>query len=184
MKVLLDSQIIKIAKIVGIEPNLIKAVCEVESPEGGFLADGRPIILFERHKFEKLTGGIYNKSHSHISNKVPGGYLGGEKEHLRLGEAAKLNRSAALQSTSWGKFQIMGFNYALCGFVSLQSFINAMYRSEEAQLMAFIKFITSQKLIDHLKNKDWKKFARGYNGPAYARNKYDKKLEAAYKKLT
>jgi hypothetical protein len=31
-----------------------------------------------------------------------------------------------------------------------------------------------------LKAKDWAKFAKLYNGPNYAINKYDIKLEAAY----
>ena len=48
-----------------------------------------------------------------------------------MGEAAHLNRIAALKSASWGKFQLMGFNYKLCGFNSLQAFVNAMYKNEE-----------------------------------------------------
>jgi hypothetical protein len=31
-------------------------------------------------------------------------------------------------------------------------------------------------------NKDWAKFARGYNGPGYAQNAYDVKLAQAYEK--
>ena len=35
-----------------------------------------------------------------------------------------------------------------------------------------------------LKAKDWANFARGYNGPAYAKNRYDVKLAAAYAKFS
>ena len=31
-----------------------------------------------------------------------------------------------------------------------------------------------------LQKKDWKAFARLYNGPAYAQNRYDEKLSTAY----
>ncbi|WP_442499688.1 N-acetylmuramidase domain-containing protein [Methylobacter sp. sgz302048] len=37
-------------------------------------------------------------------------------------------------------------------------------------------------LAEHLKSKAWKSFARAYNGPKYAENQYDIKLEVAYKK--
>lgn len=172
----------EVARLLGVEVAAIKAVCEVEAPRGGFHSDGQPRILFERHKFHQFTGGIYSKKHPEISNPRAGGYKGGKEEHLRLQMACKLNRTAALKSASWGKFQIMGFNYRLCGFSNLQSFINAMYKSEREQLEAFSKFIQSVGLKDELQRKDWKGFARGYNGRAYYKNKYDLKMEKAYLK--
>ena len=57
-----------------------------------------------------------------------------------------------------------------------------MYRDEALQLEAMCRYIVTNKLINALKNKDWRAFARGYNGPAYARNSYDVKLGNAYKK--
>lgn len=33
-----------------------------------------------------------------------------------------------------------------------------------------------------LKNKDWAAFAKGYNGPEYAVNKYDVKMKDAYER--
>lgn len=35
-----------------------------------------------------------------------------------------------------------------------------------------------------LMNRDWAAFARAYNGPAYAKNRYDQKLAAAYARAT
>lgn len=35
-----------------------------------------------------------------------------------------------------------------------------------------------------MKNKDWAKFAKSYNGPAFAQNKYDEKLAKVYKKYS
>src|SRR5690554_4118721 len=44
-----EDDIIRAAQALGVEPAAIKAVNEVESRGRGFLPDGRPVILFERH---------------------------------------------------------------------------------------------------------------------------------------
>ena len=43
-------------------------------------------------------------------------------------------------------------------------------------------FIQSNRLDTYLRNNDWTGLAKRYNGPAYAENQYDKKLEKAYHK--
>jgi hypothetical protein len=74
----------------------------------------------------------------------------------------------------------MGFNHVQCGFNLLQSFINAMYKDEDSHLLAFTNYILSTHLDDELREQDWQGFARGYNGSAYHKNKYDEKLVAAF----
>lgn len=182
MKTLTEQDYRDAAKEIGCEVAVIKAVAEVESLNGGFQADGKPKILFERHKFHQFTNGKYSKENPDISNVRPGGYT--SNEHSRLEKAAKLNRTEALKSASWGKFQIMGFNFGIVGFKTLQDFINAMYRSEADQLKAFVQFIKSNKLDDELRDKRWVDFARIYNGKNYHINKYDKRMAAAYKKFS
>lgn len=173
------------AKQLNCEVAVIRAVAEVESLGDGFLPDGRPVILFERHRFHKLSGGKWSKTNPDISSSTPGGYgKSGVHQHDRLAKASALNREYALMSASWGKFQIMGDNWKSLGYKSLQEFINAMYHSEQKQLDAFIRFVKANKLDDELRNKQWASFARQYNGPNYAINKYDIKLAAAYKKYT
>lgn len=86
-----------------------------------------------------------------------------------------------MMSCSWGKFQIMGFNYAVCGFTSVGAFVDAMKESEE-NTDAFVEFIISEHLADELRRHDWKGFARTYNGAGYAENKYDTKMAAAYRR--
>lgn len=170
------------AGVLNCEVAAIKAVCQVEAPRGGFLADGRPTILFERHKFSQFTMGVYDAKYPDISNRKAGGYgADGAHQHERLARAAVLEREPALKSASWGKFQLMGFNYAACGFITLQSFINAMYQSEGAQLNAFVGFIIHEGLADELRQHRWADFARRYNGPNYAINRYDTKMAAAYR---
>ncbi|MFT4092126.1 MAG: N-acetylmuramidase family protein [Niabella sp.] len=173
------------AIILSSEAAIIKAVAAIESNGEGFLATGEPKILFERHIFSRRTGGIYDYANPDISNPVPGGYgAAGTNQHKRLQQAVALNRNAALMSASWGKFQIMGFNYALAGYNSLQEFITAMYKSEREHLIAFTRYIISASLDDELRQKQWTDFARKYNGPDYRKNQYDSKLEAAYKKYS
>ena len=180
MKVLQECDFVTAANLLGCEVAAVKAVAEVESTGSGFQTDGKPKILFERHYFHKLTNGRFSKTHPEISNPAAGGY--GSNQHARLEQAAKLDREAALQSASWGKFQIMGAHWKALGYKSIQDFINAMYANETEHLMAFVKFVKTNGLADELKRKDWAGFAKGYNGPAYAKNQYDKKMALAYEK--
>ncbi len=172
----------------GIDPCTLKAVCAVESNGTGFLPSGKAKILFEGHVFwrELKKRGIDPEpmadSHRTVlySKWTKAHYLGGEKEYSRLEEAKTLHEEAALASASWGAFQIMGFNYAVCGYGSVGEFVEAQCRGAADQLDAFCKFIVKNNLLKHLKNEDWAAFAKGYNGPGYAENKYDQRLEAEY----
>ncbi len=173
------------AQLLKCEPAAIWAVCDVEAPRGGFNPDGTPVTLFEGHKFYSFTNGIYAQSHPSICyprwdrSKYGKSW---QAEQQRLQQAMQLDRRQALKSASWGRFQIMGFNYSMCGFVELQAFINAMYESERAQLMAFVEYLKTTKLDAHLRFKNWAAFAKGYNGPSYEQNLYDVKLANAYEK--
>ena len=62
-----------------------------------------------------------------------------------------------------------------------------MSEHEREHLDAFGRFISiasfsGRKLIDWLREKQWAKFANGYNGSGYEQNKYDIKLQKAYEK--
>lgn len=172
------------AKSLGCEVAAIRAVADIESAGGGFLSSGRPKILFEAHVFSRETKRVYDTSHPKISSRRwnKSFYIGNEKEYDRLVAAMKLDRNAAIRSTSWGKFQIMGFNHKAAGYESLEKFLADMYISESKQLDGFVSFLKSKSLDTPLKNKDWATFAEGYNGSSYKENKYDTKLKAAYEK--
>lgn len=170
----------------------IKAIIKVESKEQGFTPEGKPIILFERHIFYKylLKAGYdvetLSTGNEDILSPRYGGYTT-RTEYDRLRRAIMISgkydpeiEKYALMSTSWGLFQIMGFNYASLGYESIDSFVRAMYRSEYEQLLAFIRFIQVNHLAKYLQARSWAEFAKRYNGPAYARNKYDQKLEYWY----
>src|SRR6478736_4437274 len=175
-----DAAIADAAQKLGCEVAAVRAVIDVES-RGGFLPDGRPKILFERHFFSRLTGHQFDGSHPDISNPQFGGYgAGGAHQYDRLAEAIPLNRDAALRSASWGLFQIMGDHCQTLGFADAEAFVAAMVSGEAAQLDAFVAFVKVNGLADELARHDWTGFARRYNGPAFATNKYDTKLAAAY----
>ena len=189
-KKLTDSQILSQAKALGVEATALKAVIEVECKGSGFNADGTPVILFERHVMRqrliangqvKIADQMMIKRPD-LCNKTDGGYGLYSAQHGRLNAAAQYHRASALESASWGIGQVMGYHWQSLGYPSLQAFINAMYKDEASQLEAMCRYIKVNGLVNALKNKDWKAFARGYNGIAYAKNSYDIKLANAYMK--
>jgi hypothetical protein len=190
---LTEADFVAAAKLLKCDVAAIKAVAEVESAGNGFLSDGRVKILFEGHQFYKFTKGAFAQSHPTICHKKwtkvhytkgPNADVRGAGELARLEQAMALNRSAALMSASYGKFQIMGFNFPVCGFSNVNDFYDAMKLSEGSQLQAFCSYIIGNSIDDELREHKWAGFARRYNGSEYWKNKYDQKLAAAHKKYS
>lgn len=188
-KFLSEKDLKDVAKELGVELAAMKAVNEVESMGVGFIA-GKPKILFEGHIFwkrlkvhglqpEDWKDGNEDILYSRWTSKH---YEGGLAEHNRLAKAKKIHESAALESASWGLFQIMGFHYKSLGYKSPQQFVQKMEKNEREHLVAFARFIKFHKLDGYLKDHEWAQFARKYNGPGYKKNKYDEKLARAYEK--
>ena len=195
-KFLAEQDLIDFATKYNLELAAVKSVNEIESSGKGFLTDGNPKILFEGHVFWKELKNRNIDPHTLLNNNskdvlyqkwTKKYYLGGTKEYLRLQKAASLKNSkdvhdAAYCSASWGAFQIMGYHYKSLGYSSIDDFVSKMNLHEREHLNAFGRFLEVNNLIIHLKNKNWAKFARGYNGSGYKKNKYDEKLEKAYQK--
>lgn len=181
---LADADIAAWADKLGVEPALIAAVAEVESAGAGFLPDKRPKILFEAHVFGRLTSHHYDASHPNISAPAWDRSLYGAQgahQYDRLAQAVALDRAAALQSASWGKFQIMGMNYKVAGFPDIEAFVRAMSDSEAQHLRAFIGFCQANDLVRFLAAHDWRSFTRGYNGSGQV-DAYAQKLAEAYRR--
>lgn len=175
------------AQLLGCDVAAIKAVAEVESRGYGFNEDGTPKTLFEGHWFSRFTKGKYDEEYPTISyprftKKFYGKTQEAEKGRLSL--ASSLDRQSALMSASWGKFQIMGFNFPVCGFKKIQDFVNAMYRDEDEHLDAFCNYVINVGLADELRDQRWDDFAYRYNGPEYQKNDYAGKLARAYIKYS
>lgn len=161
----------------------VKAVAEVESRGAGFYANGFPTLLFERHVFRKYTDGKYNKSHPHLSGSQGNYGKAGQNQRNKFNEAYALDPIAAIKACSWGKFQVMGFNWKVAGYSGVVDFFNAMQRDEGEHLNAFIGFVIGNRLDDEIRHKDWAGFAYGYNGAGYKANKYDTAMARAYAKF-
>ncbi|HBO5583992.1 TPA: DUF3380 domain-containing protein [Pseudomonas aeruginosa] len=187
------------AQRLGLPLAIVYAVNEVESAGAGFLANGKPKILFERHQMYRQLctprtpddDAAELKRHADelvalspsLVNPTPGGYAGGTAEHQRLAQARMIDDTAALESASWGAFQIMGYHATRLGYESVQAFAAAMASGEPAQFDAFVRFIEADPaLLKALKARKWADFAKLYNGPTYARNLYDVKLQRAYER--
>ncbi len=168
---------------------VIKAFAEVESGgKSGFGSDGLPVIAYEGHIFRRLTKRLHDR-HMRLSyvylEKAGAQWKLNNRSHSvswqTLRAAMELDANAALQSCSWGKFQIMGFNHKACGFENVLDFVMAMKTGEREQLMGFVKFCKSRSdLISAIMAKDFKKIACLYNGVNYG--DYDKRMERSYKK--
>ncbi len=190
-KRLVPKDLITQAKKLRLAPAALKAVTDVEARGSGFLPDGRLIILFEGHIFwneleaiGKDPATLVNAATSDIlypkwTKKF---YQGGAGEYDRLERARNINTTAANRSASWGMYQIMGFNCRAAGFDTAEAMLAAFLVHERAHLKAFAAFLKVNNLVEPLRTKNWAAFARGYNGPKYAENEYDKKLARAYSK--
>lgn len=183
-KKLTPAAISRAAKRLRVQEAAVRALLTVEAPDGGFLPDGQVTILFEPHKFSEYTNRRFDKSHPDLSYPVWGTRPYGKRseQHAKLQRAVALDRDAALRATSYGIPQILGNNWKKVGCSSLQDFINKMFSGEDAQLDLMVNFIKSDnELWSALKTSNWPVVARKYNGTAYAKNQYDKKLAAAFR---
>lgn len=173
------------AKELNIEEAAVRAVTEVESNGRGFKLDGTIKILFEGHHFYKRIENPELKMNKDTADiiypKWVKTYYKGNQWN-RLNKAIKIDEKAALESTSWGMFQIMGFNHSLCGFSNVKDFVEFNKKDEANQLLCFLRYCAARNLDDHLRNLDFEKFAKAYNGPSYKKNNYHTKLKEAYKK--
>lgn len=200
---------------------MIKAVGIVESRGDGYNSDGSLKSLYERHinyKLCKKAGCLKEAQQAlpvDLFSKKTGGYKGGTAEYTRAEEAylglEKVFRElpwiaadrelsefkaldTVLQSKSWGRWQIMGFNHALAGFDTPIEMVRAFHESEVAQLDGFVSFLQNTGLVKHLRDAEalldagknprpaLSKFAIGYNGKSH--KNYDAKIAAEYNKLS
>jgi len=178
----------------GLDAGSIYAIVRTES-NGHFRWRGGKIpILFERHWAYRL----YKKKHGvrkadRLARKYPkiinpraGGYGKFSAQYGKLSKAIKLlGKEIAHQSTSFGAFQIMGFNHKVCGFDSAVEMSDAYHADPQIeQIKGFIEFVKNYrngKLLKAVKARNWSKVALIYNGKAYRKNSYHTKLEIAYR---
>ncbi|MDB6179018.1 N-acetylmuramidase domain-containing protein [Paracoccus sp. Z330] len=156
-----------------LDPDIIRAVWQVESAGRGFRSDGTLERRYEPHHF-------------------PGSGITSWRESLKiktarrdqmLREAYDRKPEAALDATSFGGPQIMGFNAEAAGYRSAMEMVTAMAADENEHLAAFLRLVDGWGLITVLAAHDWHRFASRYNGSGQAAV-YAEKIETAYRRLT
>lgn len=179
------------AREAGLDSVGLMAVAEVESGGHAFATfDGRrePLIRFEGHYFDRRLAGslLAQARQARLAHPIAGRIANPADQRGRwrmLDRAAEISRKAAYESVSWGLGQVMGAHWAWLGYADVDA-LAAEARSGalgQARLMA--RFIVKAGLADALSGRSWAAFARGYNGPGFRRNSYDRKLSAAYARL-
>lgn len=169
----------------GCDQAALEAVLHVETGGHGFDILKRPKMLFEPHIFYAQIKGDPPK----LGIAIDAGLAypnWGEKpypadSYPHLSAATAIDEELAFRSASWGLPQILGENFKAAGYASAVAMVQAFVDGgEDEHLKAMASFIIASKLAAPLKAHNWAHFARGYNGAAYAKNGYDRKLASAY----
>lgn len=185
-KALADADLVDAAAKLSVTTKHVRMVLKVESGGKSFDDRGRPIILFEPHIFHRQTKGRHSPASFSYTPWRPGKYprtYDGRWE--QMADAAERDERAALESASWGLFQIMGFHWQSLGYDSVQDFAERMTTGEPAQLDAVVRFINENGLAAKLRAckagepETCRAFAKGYNGGGYATNRYHIKMAEA-----
>ena len=180
----------RIADELGVEIAVIKAVSDIEAGKShqGFIAPGMPTLNFSKNMFSNnlrkrgvtVSSAVRRSSEAFkaLNRKKYGSY--GKAQHARLKAAMEIDSVSAILSCYWGMFQIGGFNWRRCQVESVDEFARLMAESEAMQLELFARFMQSTGMVEYLRKKNWRAFARAYNGAGYARKGYHTRLAAAY----
>lgn len=173
----------KVATEFGFEKAVMLAFVEVETGGRGFdPVTGKIIIQFEPSWFKKKApyapSGIWSVNTVDVQSK----------EWPAFNNAFVLNPDAAMQSTSIGLGQIMGFHFKRLGFETVGDMWDNAKESLENQIRQIAKFIdTDQHLKQAIKAKDWFTIAKIYNGSGfmeiarkYKREPYNISMQKAY----
>lgn len=168
-----------LAKEFGLAIASLEAVIAVESGGKGFdETTGKIIIQFEPAWFKRKAP--YTPSGAWSLNGV-------EKqagEWKAFNDAFKKNPTAAMESTSIGLMQVMGFHWKALGFASVGAMWDYAKVSEANQVRLGLMFIRlNGKMYNALKKNDFATFAYYYNGAGYKKFNYDTRLQAAFKKF-
>lgn len=173
-----EKEIKELAKEFGVEYESIQAFREVESGGKGFDETTKKVIIqFEPAWFKKKSP--YTPSGKWSLNGVERQ----AQEWIAFNDAYKSDPNAAMESTSWGSMQVMGFHYKRLGFKTVGEMVSFSKVSEKNQIWLGLQFLKTDKVIfKALQDKNWKEVARRYNGENYYKLGYDKKLQKAYEK--
>lgn len=167
----------------GADPLHLMGVTAVESSGENFWPlDNRlvPPIRPEAHWFSRQTKRRYDQSHPHISSRTWRPEIAAKtraEAWAQYEEMSELDPQAAIEATSWGPFQIMGFHWRDMGFPSAEAFKDAMDGpDDDGQMDTFVQFVKKDpRLLRAIRRGDWDTWEEVYNGGGYG-GAYAKKI--------
>lgn len=177
----------EIANEKGYDKAVLLSFIDVETGGRGFDQNtGKILIQFEPHWFRKKVP--YAPSGKWSVNKVDIQ----SKEWEAFNNAFTINPAGAMESTSIGLGQIMGFHFKRLGFPSVGAMWDDAKKGLKNQILQIVKFLeTDQRLRTAIRMKDWHTIATIYNGAGYKelarkynREPYDVSLKKAYQKYS
>ena len=182
-KMRMKQEIINLCKEHPIDTAALLAIISVETPGQGFDSKtGKILIQFEpvwfRREAPYAPSGLWSVNKVDVQSK----------EWLAFNDAFRKNPIAAMESTSIGLGQIMGFHYKRIGYKSVGDMWDDAKKGIKKQIEQIVKFIqTDGKLQSAIEHHNWTDVAEIYNGKGfreiavkYHRVPYDKALEDAY----
>ena len=172
----------------GVPAVVLLAVATVETngvAYAVFAGRREPLIRFEGHYFDRLLSGDRRLSAraAGLADPKAGAVRNPLAQAARwslLDRAAAIDPAAAFAATSWGLGQVMGAHWKRLGYASPEAMAAEARRSAEGQFTIMATFLKHERLDALLPSQDYAAFARRYNGPAYRRNGYDRKIKAAF----
>ena len=179
----MDKKIIDIVRMQPFDAASLLAFIEVETGGSGFDEKTHKLLIqFEPAWFRKKAP--YAPSGKWSVNKVDVQFV----EWKAFSDAFAKDANAAMESTSIGLAQIMGFHYKRLGYKTVGDMWDDAKTGIGAQIQQLVRFIdTDQKLKVALLNQDWHTVATIYNGSGYEqlakkyhRVPYDIAMRAAY----
>lgn len=183
-------EIERVAKARGWGAAQLLAVAEVESGGKAFaIVNGHrePLIRWEGHYFDRRLSEAKQAQarKAELASPTAGAIPNPSTQAGRwklFERAAAIDRQAAIESVSWGIGQVMGAHWQWLGYRSAEDLLLDARNGVYGQVRLMAAFIDKSGLAAALANRDWAAFAKGYNGPAYAKNRYDAKMAAAYQR--
>lgn len=162
-KSITEQDIRELAKNAGIEYAMFRAFLAVETGGRGFdPRTGKIMIQFEPIWFRRQAP--YAPSGAWSLNKVEVQ----SREWVAFNDAFAKDPDAAMEATSWGMPQIMGFHWKRLGYQSVGGMVDDFKKGEYFQVLALIRFIrTDSKLYAAMKRKDFHTISSIYNGRYY-----------------
>lgn len=147
----------------GIEYASLMAIIATETPMQGFdNKTGKLLIQFEPSWFRKKEP--FAPSGAWSVNKVDVQ----SKEWIAFNDAFSVDSVSAMESTSIGLPQIMGFNFKQAGYDSVNEMWDDFKKGEANQIEALCRFIVSnKKLLSAVRVRAWDVVATIYNGKSF-----------------